>query len=335
MARLCVPGIQPITLVSVYGVLDGSSVSTMHRVIADLVPLFDSPDGARVILGGDFNVSRSTVDPVSLARGESVLAAIRSLGLVEAKTLVAELPPSPKDCPCGNGDACGHIATWGGAELDYLFVTPALASQVTAITVDRSTIEAGLSDHVPLILDLALTSERTPQPWDEEAFAVEIGRRHGPIARDVVEKLINWADQKERELAALSGVQMKALTRFPTNGITTEPELIWSLDLNLEPKAVLTLLSIHAAGEVVIHFGGMRHPPFDDAGGRDDLRVALNEIIGVDISGASIRGWPRFPITVLDDPSNLAKLVAVMDRLATETRPHPTSAVPDQSAGRP
>ena len=56
VARLRVPGIQPITLASVYGVLDGSSVSMMVRVVADLVPLFDSPDGARVILAGDLNV---------------------------------------------------------------------------------------------------------------------------------------------------------------------------------------------------------------------------------------------------------------------------------------
>lgn len=321
VARLSVPGIQPITLISVYGVLDGSSVSTMLRVIADLVPLFDSPDGARVILGGDLNVSRSTADPVSLARSEAVIVAIRSLGLVEAKTLVAEPPPSMTGCPCGHGDVCAHIATWGGAELDYLFVTPSLASQVAAVTVDRSSVEAGLSDHVPLVLDLALSSERTPQPWDEEAFAEEIGRRHGQSARDVVEKLVNWADQKERDLATLTGVPTKSLTRFPTNGITIEPELIWSLDLNLEPKGVLSMMSIHASGDVVVHFGGMRHPPFDNEAARDELRIALNQMASVDIPVAGVRGWPRFPIRVLEDPSNLACFVALIDRLATETRP--------------
>jgi hypothetical protein len=56
IARLTVADIEPITVVSVYGVMDGSVVSTMLRVIADLVPLFDSPYGARVILGGDLNV---------------------------------------------------------------------------------------------------------------------------------------------------------------------------------------------------------------------------------------------------------------------------------------
>ena len=53
---------------------------------------------------------------------------------------------------------------------------------------------------------------------------------------------------------------------------------------------------------------------------------ALNEIAGVDIPEADIRGWPRFPIRVLEDPLNLAKLVAVLDRLATATRPQTTVA---------
>ena len=53
---------------------------------------------------------------------------------------------------------------------------------------------------MPLVLDLALSAELTPHAWDEESFAVEIGRRHGPAARGVVEALVNWAEQKEREL---------------------------------------------------------------------------------------------------------------------------------------
>ena len=60
VARVTVAGLQPITLVSVYGVLDGSALASMHRVVADLLPLFDSPDGARVILGGDLNVTQTT-----------------------------------------------------------------------------------------------------------------------------------------------------------------------------------------------------------------------------------------------------------------------------------
>lgn len=189
IAQLTVSGTEPITLVSIYGVMDPSPESTMLRVIADLVPLFDSPYGARVILGGDLNVSSATKDPKHLARAEAVFAAIRALGLVEAKSLVADPPASSPDCWCGSGGTCGHVPTFGPGELDHLFVSPSLAGQVTALRLDPAAVETGLSDHVPLILDLALSTERTPHTWDEESFAEEIGRRHGPAAREAIETL--------------------------------------------------------------------------------------------------------------------------------------------------
>jgi endonuclease/exonuclease/phosphatase family metal-dependent hydrolase len=319
IAQLTVPGIQPVTLVSVYGVLDGSAVATMFRVVADLVPLFDSPQGARVILGGDLNVSSATKDPRNLARAEAVFAAIRSLGLVEAKTLVAEPPASSPECWCGNGGTCSHIPTYGPGELDHVFVSPSLAAQVTALTIDPAAVEAGLSDHVPIVLDLALSSERTPQTWDEESFAEEIGRRHGPGARDVIEKLAAWADQRERELGDTVGVRTRTLTRFPTNGITTEPELWFQVDLELEPKGVQSTISVKASGDVVVQFGNMRYAPFDTDDARDALRRALNEMDGVHIPKRQLHGWPRFPIAALEAPANLMKLVAVLDRIAVES----------------
>ncbi len=319
VARLTMPGIQPITLVSVYGVFDGSVVSSMLRVVADLVPLFDSADGARVILGGDLNVGGAGTDPRSLARAEAVFAAIRSLGLVEAKSVVAEPPASASDCLCGSGGTCGHIATWGKADLDHLFVSPALAGQVTALSVDRAAVEAGLSDHVPLVLDLALSAELTPHVWEEESFAQEVGRRHGPAAREVVEKLVNWADNRERELTTAAGVQTKVLARFPTNGVTAEPELFFPVDLNLEPRGSQPTISIHADGRVVAWFGSMRQPPFDTPEARHELRLMLNQMDGVNIPAGKLRYWPSFPLAVLEDPANLARLVAVLDRIATES----------------
>ena len=170
------------------------------------------------------------------------------------------------------------------------------------------------------MLDLALSAERTPQTWDEESFAEEIGRRHGPAARDVVEKLVNWAEQKERELAATTGVRTKVLTRFPTNGCTAEPELLFPVDLKLEPAGLAsprsrsTPTATSSSGSAA-----MRHPPFDTESGRDELRRALNEIDGVHIPSRQVNGWPRFPLSALEDPANLVRLVAVMDRIATES----------------
>jgi endonuclease/exonuclease/phosphatase family metal-dependent hydrolase len=321
VARLIVGDFQPITLVSVYGVWDGSPVSSMLHATADLLPLFDSPDGARVILGGDFNVSRSTSSTRCLEQAEAVFAAVRSLGLVEAKGLVAEPPAGAEDCSCTGGPVCGHIPTWKRAELDHLFVSPSLASQVTSLTTDPTAVFTGLSDHVPMILGLELRAERTPHTWDEDAFAVEIGRRHGAHAREIVEQLVNWADVRERELATIAGVHSKLLTRFPTNGCTTDPELIWRLDLESEPKAVMNLFSIRADGQVVIHLGGMRVEPFDTPAGRAGILRTLNGMDGVAISENEVYGWPRFPIEVLAEPESLARFVSVIDRLAGDTRP--------------
>jgi endonuclease/exonuclease/phosphatase family metal-dependent hydrolase len=327
IAELELPGIQPITLVSIYAVMDGSSLATMYRVLADLVPLFDSPQGARVIVAGDFNVSRSTADPVQRARADALLGALGSLGLVEARSLApvenAGLPP----CAC-TADGCGHLPTWKSAELDHVFLSPALASQVTAMAVAPDLVTDGLSDHVPLVLDLALTAEHTPHAWDEEAFAAEIGRRHGRVAREVVERLVAWADERERLLGEADGVRWRALTRFPTNGVTAEPELWFPLDFNLAPRMNQPTFSIKASGEVVMQFGGMRHPPFDTEDGRRPLLDALNAMTGVDLPRWQVRTWPRFPLAVLEDETNLARFVAVLDRIVTESRPAATPALP-------
>ena len=321
VARLTVPGIQPVALVSVYGLWDGPVVSNIFRVIADLLPLFDSPDGARVILGGDLNVGASTLDGHHRARAEAVLASIRALGLIEAKAVAPTRPATRADCPCGQPADCGHIATWGATEIDHLFVSPALAGQVVALSTDPGVIPGGLSDHLPLVLDLALSPGQTPHTWDEEAFAQEIGRRHGSAAAEIVVKLVAWADQEERELGDLAGIRTKTLTRFPTNGVTTEPELWFQVDLDLEPRGVQPTISIRADGNVVVQFGGMRHAPFNTPAGREELRLALNEIDGVDILEADLSRYPTFPLAALVDQSNLIRLVGMLHRIAGETRP--------------
>ena len=199
---------------------------------------------------------------------------------------------------------------------------------MTALTVDAGVVEAGLSDHVPLVLDLALSAERTPQVWDVEAFAIEVGRRHGVAARGAVEALVSWAEQKERELASTSGVTAKVLTRLPVRGgVTTEPELLFTLDVQTEPRSSEVLCSIHADGRVTMWLGGLKMPPFDTSDARHELRRAVNTMDGVHIHRRQVNGWPRFDLSVLEECSNLLRLVAVLDRLATESR----CAAPDEA----
>ena len=60
MARVGFPAVGSITFVSVYGLIDVYAQTTMLRVVADLIPLFDLSEGERVVLGGDMNVTTST-----------------------------------------------------------------------------------------------------------------------------------------------------------------------------------------------------------------------------------------------------------------------------------
>ncbi len=76
---------------------------------------------------------------------------------------------------------------------------------------------------------------------------------------------------------------------------------------------------MRARGDIVIQFGGMRLPPFDTEAGRNELRLALNEIDGVDIPSWQLSRWPTIPLTALEDPANLDRLVKVLDRIATES----------------
>jgi endonuclease/exonuclease/phosphatase family metal-dependent hydrolase len=329
VARATLNGIQPVTFVSLYGVHEGSALCSVHRAVADLLPLFDSPDGARVVLGGDLNVTTATKDPNSLARAEAALRAVESLGLVSVKSVAPERPSPAADCACGGGGGCAHIGTWRSLELDHLYISPALAPQAVGLTVDAGAVEAGLSDHAPLVLDLALTGELTPHRWDEVAFAVEVGRRHGTVARRAVEALVSWAERRERELAAKAGVTAKVLTRFPMNGITAEPELLLTLDLQEEPRSSEVLLSVHASGDVVVWFRSWKPPPFDEPRARHRLRRILNVIPGVDLGARDVYRWPRIPLASLEEPAALLQLVAVLDRLSDESR----NASPAANAG--
>src|SRR4051794_11880906 len=80
------------------------------------------------------------------------------------------------------------------------------------------------------------------------------------------------------------------------------------------------MISVKARGDVIVQFGSMRHPPFDSDVARNELRLVLNAIDGVDIAESQLHRGPTVRLAVLEAPDNLAKLVAVLDRLADESR---------------
>lgn len=327
VARVHVPGIAPITAVSVYNLLDGSPTANLLRVTADLVPLLDSVDGDRVILGGDLNVFGAVAEG-HRTRAGAIFGLLASLGLHPVGSLEhVERPSSAPDCPCGKGGTCGHIPTWKGIDLDHLFVSDGLRDQVRSLTVDQGVADRGLSDHAALVLGMELSATPVAHAWDAETFVVEIGARHGSDAALVVGALIAWAEQKEEALRA-AAVRDRRLTDFDLPR-AVDPTMYVGLsffDREFKPQ---WLFSIYAeTGMLGVSFQYMGHPPFDTEAGREPLRAMLNEIPGVDISAEKLKGKPRISLAVLADASHLARLIAVLDRIVDETRPTEGTGVP-------
>lgn len=319
VAEVTVEGIAPLTFVSVYNVTDDVYYqTTLLRIIADLIPLLDSAQGSRVVLAGDLNMSLTTQDPYYLRRGRGILGALESLGLAEATALTTNRPSGRPDCPCGAKGGCAHIATFKGRELDHIYLSDALKDQVVGVSVDE-TVVGQLSDHAPLILDLALTSEPVPRTWDRDTFADEVGRRNGAQARAVVEALYGWAESKEIALRE-RGVRDVVLTRFPTSK-GASPELWFQIDYHGTVPALMYSISIRASGEVVVQFLWMRQPPFDSPERREPLRQAFNRIPGVEIGEDRRNGKPTFPIDRLYQPGAIEQLMGVLDMIVNETDP--------------
>ena len=325
VARVHVPGIAPISVVSVYNLLDGSPTANLLRVAADLVPLLDSVDGDRVILGGDLNVFGAVAEG-RRTRAAAIFGLLASLGLHPVGSLEhVERPSSAPDCPCGKGGTCGHIPTWKGIDLDHLFVSTGLRDQVRSLTVEQGVADRGLSDHAALVLGMELSATPVAHAWDAETFVAEIGARHGSGAAATVGALVDWAGQKEDAIRR-AGVRDRELTDLELPA-AIDPSMWLRIRFFDRTRAPQWLVGIHAdTGELSISFQYMHHPPFDTEAGRESLRAMLNEIPGVDIPAERLKGRPRIRLAVLADAANLARLIAVLDGIVDLTRPTETTA---------
>jgi len=64
IADVALPDAPPVTVISVYGAKhEGYNLTTVHRILNDLTPLFDSRRYKRIVLGGDLNCSSQLPSP--------------------------------------------------------------------------------------------------------------------------------------------------------------------------------------------------------------------------------------------------------------------------------
>ena len=322
VARIHVPEVGPITCVSVYGAMDDDvyAQTRMFRVIADLIPLFDSGDGRRVILGGDFNITTATrPDTLELPRYRALFCAIESLGLVNLATIAEDRPDTMPDCPCGAGD-CRHVRTFGGnpgTQLDWLYATEELARRCTRLRVDH-TVLGTLSDHAPLIAEFRVPPLDGSMVVDPDSFVQELGVRGSPECARIAEELIDWAHRKHAELERW-GRMVTSFDRLPTRD--DDPPQIWfQLDKGRPGRAENLLqwtFSIKADGRVVVQFGFMR-TPFDTSKARERLWSDLCQIDGVTLKKTP-KGHPSFPLQNLAQSEHREQFQQVFSDMIDKT----------------
>ena len=321
VARIHVPEVGPITCVSVYGAMDdGYAQTRMFRVIADLIPLFDSDDGRRVILGGDFNVTTAAgPDTLELPRYRALFVAIESLGLVNLATMAADRPDPMPGCPC-RADDCRHVRTFGGnpgTQLDWLYATEELARRCTRLRVDH-TVMGVQSDHAPLIAEFRVPPLHGSMVLDPDSFVEELGVRAGCECARVAEELIAWALRKHGKLG-LWDRRVASFDRLPTRS-SDPPELWFQLDRGRSGDARSLLqwtFSIKADGRVVVQFGFMR-TPFHTMNAREELWSDLRQIDGVTLK-KSLKGRPSFPLQNLAQSEHREQFQQVFSDMIDKT----------------
>ena len=159
-AYVTLPGVKPFVGVSLYAMPDLYAQTVLLRLVADLIPLFDSPKyRERIVLGGDFNINiamraDSPQKALELGRYRAILRCVESLGLINLLETVEDGPSVNPECPC-DVDNCRHVQTFSnGAQIDFLYATAELADGCSRIWVDQRVMgKGGLSDHAPVIAE--------------------------------------------------------------------------------------------------------------------------------------------------------------------------------------
>lgn len=163
VAQATLPGRSALTIISVYGLIDaGYAVTTMHRILSDLTPLFDDKRyNERIILGGDLNIS-TQLPPPHRTRHRIVLDRIKAFGLVDCLDLMLRDARPLANCPCHEA-LCRHIRTQRRAQNpevpwqnDYIFASEPLANRLKACYAHDDEGAWQLSDHCPVCAEFDL-----------------------------------------------------------------------------------------------------------------------------------------------------------------------------------
>lgn len=168
VAEAKLSGTEPVVVASLYGRLRYADQSVL-RAASDILPVFDTALGRRVVFAGDLNIHTHSNDRAERRRAGPILGVLESFGLCDlvrrakrAGILQQGLQECLQDCPCGSPD-CSHVRTHrhprhspgAMANNDYMFATEELASRLTSLTVMNGDADLAWrhSDHAPIVAE--------------------------------------------------------------------------------------------------------------------------------------------------------------------------------------
>jgi endonuclease/exonuclease/phosphatase family metal-dependent hydrolase len=160
-----IPGVDRVTAVSLYGLMDELSDASVHRSLSELSAVLDDPAyRRRVLLGGDLNTGTAwPANEPFLARDLNLLQRFEALGLVDC---LARMRPSGRleGCTCTFGNGCTHTRTrrdprWPEIpyQTDYLWASSTLAGRLVACRALADDDWFSISDHAPIVAEFDLS----------------------------------------------------------------------------------------------------------------------------------------------------------------------------------
>lgn len=161
------------TAVSLYGQWEAManrriySCARLHRMISDLTGVLDTSRRRPVLIAGDLNITTQKAyerqTPEETAGAAVVFDRLKAWGLADCFELTKSQRPKPKGCTCPTSESCTHVQTFRlknredsrPTQLDYAFISRTLTPKLKRCDVVHSDDAWKLSDHCPVVVELA------------------------------------------------------------------------------------------------------------------------------------------------------------------------------------
>jgi len=167
----------------------------------------------------------------------------------------------------------------------------------------------GLKTLVPLVIGQTQEAQQKkaagapPRQWDEEAICADLSSRAGPQAVQTAKTIAEWMRGSGGTVSFGHGIRDGSMNvAFDSQGQR------------------LPLFSLLSNGSITVRFGEFKKPPFDADAKRRELLQRLNAVSGVALSDDMINRFPSIPLSVMSEPTQLARFLDAADWFVAELR---------------